>query len=338
MDLSFDMFSRVGLEDLALLTRQLATMISSGLSLMRALMVLESQTQSKRLKATVVDIRQDIESGASLSGALSKHPKIFSELYVAMIRAGETGGFLEDAMLRVAEQLEAQNKLQRQVKSAMVYPAVVSSIALCVVSAMLIFIIPVFAGVFKSFNGTMPSLTVHTIAVSNAVRHQWYFFLFGGLGLVLRLQEVEELQVRPAAVGPLPAQGTGQDRDDRPEDRPGPLGPHAVLADLRGRADARGDRRHRPHRRQHRRRERDGRRAQFGPGRRDDRQRPGGRVDLPVAGHQHGARRRGDRSVGLHPGQGRRLLRGAGGRRRQVADLDPRADHDRASSAASSGS
>jgi type IV pilus assembly protein PilC len=182
-DMSFDMFSRVKLEDLALLTRQLATMISSGLSLMRALMVLESQTQSKRLKATVLDIRQDIESGASLSGALSKHPKMFSGLYVAMIHAGETGGFLEDAMLRVAEQLEAQNKLQRQVKSAMVYPAVVSSIALCVVTAMLIFIIPVFAGVFKSFNGTMPSLTVHTIAVSNAVRHQWYLFLFGGLGL-----------------------------------------------------------------------------------------------------------------------------------------------------------
>src|SRR6185312_11784201 len=154
---------------LALMTRQLSTMISSGLSLMRALVVLESQTQNKRLRATVVAIRQDIETGASLSGALAKHPKVFSQLYVAMIRAGETGGFLESSMLRVAEQLEAQNKLRRQVKSAMVYPAVVSSIAICVVVAMLIFIIPVFAGVFKEFNGKMPSLTVHTIAVSNAL-------------------------------------------------------------------------------------------------------------------------------------------------------------------------
>jgi type IV pilus assembly protein PilC len=182
MELSFDQFTRVTLEDLSLMTRQLSTMISSGLSLMRALMVLESQTQNKRLRATVISIRQDIESGASLSGALAKHPKIFSELFVAMIRAGETGGFLESALVRVADQLEAQHKLRRQVKSAMVYPAVVTSIAICVCVAMLVFIIPVFAGVFKQFNGKMPSLTVHTIAVSNAMRHQWYVFLFGSLG------------------------------------------------------------------------------------------------------------------------------------------------------------
>ncbi len=184
MELSFEALTRVTLEDLSLMTRQLSTMISSGLSLMRALMVLESQTQNKRLRSTVISIRQDIETGASLSGALAKHPKIFSELFVAMIRAGETGGFLESALIRVADQLEAQHKLRRQVKSAMVYPAVVTSIALVVVVAMLVFIIPVFAGVFKQFNGKMPSLTVHTIAVSNAIRHQWYFFLFGSLGLV----------------------------------------------------------------------------------------------------------------------------------------------------------
>jgi type IV pilus assembly protein PilC len=183
MELSFDRFTRVTLEDLSLMTRQLSTMISSGLSLMRALMVLESQTQNKRLRATVIAIRQDIETGASLSGALAKHPKIFSELFVAMIRAGETGGFLESALIRVADQLEAQHKLRRQVKSAMVYPAVVTSIAAVVCVAMLVFIIPVFAGVFKQFNGKMPSLTVHTIAVSNAMRHQWYFFLFGSLGI-----------------------------------------------------------------------------------------------------------------------------------------------------------
>jgi type IV pilus assembly protein PilC len=185
MELSFQGLTPVKLEDLALVTRQLATMISSGLSLMRALMVLESQTQNKRLQATIVSIRQDIESGTSLSAALNRHPKIFSQLYVAMIRAGETGGFLEDALLRVADQLEAQNRLRRQVKSAMVYPAVVSSIAICVVVAMLVFIIPVFAGVFKEFNGKMPSLTLHTIAVSNALRGHWYFFLFGTIGIVV---------------------------------------------------------------------------------------------------------------------------------------------------------
>jgi type IV pilus assembly protein PilC len=189
MELSFDRFTRITLEDLALMTRQLSTMISAGLSLMRALMVLETQIENKRLKATVAQIRQHIESGASLSDALAQRPKVFSALYVAMIRAGETGGFLESSLLRVSEQLEAQNKLRRQVRSAMVYPAVVSSIAVVVVVAMLIFIIPVFAGVFKTFNGKMPSLTVHTIAVSNVLRHQWYFVIFGTAGVVLAFRK-----------------------------------------------------------------------------------------------------------------------------------------------------
>lgn len=185
MELNIELFARVKLEDLSLLTRQLSTMISSGLSLMRALTVLEGQTESKLLKTTVVALRHDIETGSSLSAGLERHPKVFSELYVAMIRAGETGGFLEDALVRIADQLEAQNRLRRQVRSAMVYPAVVSSIALVVVTAMLIFIIPVFAGVFKEFNGKMPSLTVHTIQVSNVLRHQWYFVIFGTAGLVV---------------------------------------------------------------------------------------------------------------------------------------------------------
>ncbi|HEX4011708.1 MAG TPA: type II secretion system F family protein [Solirubrobacteraceae bacterium] len=183
-ELSFDRFTRVSLEDLALMTRQLSTMISSGLSLMRAMMVLESQTSNKRLRGVVIAVRQDVESGMSFSGALSRHPKIFSELFVAMIRAGETGGFLESVLLRVADQLEAQHKLRRQVKSAMVYPAVVSSIAICVVTAMLMFIIPVFAGVFKEFNSAMPALTTHTIAASNLLRHHWYLVLVGVPALI----------------------------------------------------------------------------------------------------------------------------------------------------------
>jgi type IV pilus assembly protein PilC len=189
MELSMEMFSKVGLEDIALMTRQLATMISSGLSLMRALTVLETQTENKRLKATIIEVRQSIESGSSLSDGLARHPKIFSELYVAMLRAGETGGFLEDALLRVAEQLEAQNKLRRQVKAAMIYPAVVSSIALCVLTAMLLFIIPVFAGVFKEFNGKMPTLTADTISVSHFVRGRWYLVFGGGFGVVFGFRQ-----------------------------------------------------------------------------------------------------------------------------------------------------
>jgi type IV pilus assembly protein PilC len=189
MELSLDRFNPIKLEDMSLLTRQLSTMISAGLSLMRALTVLETQTENPRLKATVVLIRQHIESGASLSDALARHPKIFSQLYVAMIRAGETGGFLEDAMLRVADQLEAQHRLRRQVRGAMVYPAVVSGIAACVVVAMLVFIIPVFAGVFKDFGGKMPTLTADTISASNLLRSQWYFALFGTIGIVVSFRK-----------------------------------------------------------------------------------------------------------------------------------------------------
>jgi type IV pilus assembly protein PilC len=184
MELSLDRFAKIKGDDLALMVRQLSTMISSGLALMRALTVLEGQTENPKLKATLITVRQDIESGASLSAALARHPKIFSELLVAMIHAGETGGFLEDSLLRVADQLEAANRLKRQVKSAMVYPAVVSVIALGVVIAMLTFIIPVFAGVFKSFGGKMPALTAHTLQASNFMRHDWYIVFGVSLGIV----------------------------------------------------------------------------------------------------------------------------------------------------------
>ncbi|HLI58355.1 MAG TPA: type II secretion system F family protein [Solirubrobacteraceae bacterium] len=178
-EVNADLFSRVKVEDLALATRQLSTMINSGLALMRALTVLESQTESKKLKETLATVRSDIQAGASLSNALARHPKVFSDLYVAMIRAGETGGFLEDALVRVADQLEAENRLRRQVKGAMVYPAVVFTVAIGVLVGMLVFIIPVFAGVFKQFGGKLPALTLLIMHVSNFVRDYWYVVVLG---------------------------------------------------------------------------------------------------------------------------------------------------------------
>jgi type IV pilus assembly protein PilC len=185
MELSLDRFARLKLDDIAMMTRQLSTMISSGLSLLRALMVLEVQTESPRLKAAVVALRQDIESGRSLSSALRRHPKIFSPLYVSMIHAGETGGFLEDVLLRVADHLDAQSRLRRQVRSAMVYPAVVITVAIGVLTAMLMFIVPVFAGVFKQFNTTMPSMTRFVLSLSNTLRGEWYLVILGVLAIVI---------------------------------------------------------------------------------------------------------------------------------------------------------
>ena len=120
---------KVKLADIAVMTRQLATMVSSGMTILKALYVLEEQTESKPLAETLTKVRKDVEAGLPLSDALERHPKVFNPLFVAMTRAGETGGVLESALLRVADQLEAEDSLRRQVKSAMVYPAVIMTFA-----------------------------------------------------------------------------------------------------------------------------------------------------------------------------------------------------------------
>jgi type IV pilus assembly protein PilC len=180
LEFDLDRFSRLKAHDLMVMTRQLATMVSAGLNLLRALRVLEDQTESKRLKQALVDVRGDVESGSSLSDAMQRHPKVFSVLYVSMVRAGETGGFLETTLLRVAEHLEAEDSLRRQVKSAMVYPTVVLCFAGIVLLAMIGFIVPVFAKVFTENGSELPGLTRFTLGLSDFVRHYPYL-LFGGI-------------------------------------------------------------------------------------------------------------------------------------------------------------
>ena len=121
---------RVKAAELTIMTRQLATMISSGMTLLRTFYVLEEQIENKLLRETVGAVREDIEAGISFSEALAKHPKIFSPLYVAMVKAGEAGGVLEESLERVSDQLEKDDSLRRQVKSAMAYPTVVMTFAL----------------------------------------------------------------------------------------------------------------------------------------------------------------------------------------------------------------
>src|SRR3954452_24712047 len=118
---------KVKAADLTVMTRQLSVMVSSGMTLLRAFYVLEEQIEHPKLKETLSQVREDIEAGLTLSDALERHPKVFNPLYVAMVRAGETGGILEETLERIATQLEADDSLRRQVKSAMVYPAVVLS-------------------------------------------------------------------------------------------------------------------------------------------------------------------------------------------------------------------
>jgi type IV pilus assembly protein PilC len=170
--------------DLTIMTRQLSTMVSSGMTILRSLYVLESQTESKPLAEILVKIRKDVEAGLPLSDALERHPKTFSPLFVAMTRAGETGGMLESSLLRIADQLEAEDSLRRQVKSAMMYPAVVLAFAFCVLIGLVAFIVPVFVGVFEQFGGDLPPVTKVTVALSKLVTTRWYLMIAIGVGVV----------------------------------------------------------------------------------------------------------------------------------------------------------
>jgi type IV pilus assembly protein PilC len=183
-ELTLSAFERVGAKDLAVASRQLATMVTSGMSILRALHVLEAQTSSKLLKTTVGLVCKDVEAGLLLSDAMARHPKVFGDLYVAMVRAGEAGGVLEECLMRVADQLEKDAALRRQVRAAMIYPSVIITFAVVVLLALVAFLIPVFEGVFKQFPGHMPALTQFMINFSHIVVHQWYALLFGFLGSV----------------------------------------------------------------------------------------------------------------------------------------------------------
>jgi len=170
-------FKRVKAQELTVATRQLATMISSGMSLLRALYVLEEQAQSDKFREAITQVRMDVEAGIALSDALGRHSDIFNELYIAMVSAGEIGGILEETLERVADQLEKDDSLRRQVKAAMMYPILIASFAIVVLLALVTFLVPVFEKVFKQFHGELPSITKVTVAFSHLVTRQWYLMI-----------------------------------------------------------------------------------------------------------------------------------------------------------------
>jgi len=161
---------RVKLKDLAVFSRQFATMINSGLSLLRALTILGEQTTNKRLAQIIILVRAEVEKGTSLSAAMAKHPKAFNRLYVSMVRAGEVGGFLDQVLVKVAETFEKEVALRGKIKSAMTYPVVVFAMVLMIVSAMLLFIVPTFESLYESLGGTLPLPTRVLMGASNGLR------------------------------------------------------------------------------------------------------------------------------------------------------------------------
>jgi len=159
--------NRIKMKDLAVFNRQFATMINSGLSLLRSLNILAEQTESKALANIINEVRQDVERGSSLSQAMARHPKAFNRLYIAMVRAGETGGVLDQTLLQLADTLEKQVELKHKIKSAMTYPIAVLALVLLIVTAMLLFIVPMFKGLYNDLGGTLPLPTRVLLAVSS---------------------------------------------------------------------------------------------------------------------------------------------------------------------------
>ena len=168
---------RVKLKDLAVMSRQFATMINSGLSLLRALSILAEQTDNKKLAAVLSDVRNDVETGTSLSSAFAKHPETFPPLMVNMTRAGEVGGFLDEVLLQIAANYEAEVRLRGKIKAAMTYPVVVFVIAILAVVGMLLFIVPTFAKMFSSLGGQLPAPTRVLVWMSHTLKFMAPFLL-----------------------------------------------------------------------------------------------------------------------------------------------------------------
>jgi type IV pilus assembly protein PilC len=177
-------FKSVNLRSLSVFSRQFATLIASGMPMLRSLYTLEEQTEDEMLKKAVVSLRQDVEAGSSVAAAMESQPGVFDPLYRGMVSAGEGSGRLEDALERVAFQLEKLDALRRQVKSALWYPAVVFSIALIVTIVVVAFIVPVFVGIFNDIasenpgaDTTLPLMTQITVSVSDFITGKWFVLI-----------------------------------------------------------------------------------------------------------------------------------------------------------------
>lgn len=176
----------IRMRDIVIFTRQFSTMINAGLPLVQALDILAKQTENKVLSAVTRDIVFDVESGHTVADALAKHPRAFSELYVNMVAAGEAGGILDTILMRLATFMEKNDALVRKVKGAMIYPGVIMSVAVIAIAVLLIFVIPVFQGMFAGVGMALPVPTRIVIAASDFLRGYWYA-VAAGIGALVWL-------------------------------------------------------------------------------------------------------------------------------------------------------
>jgi type IV pilus assembly protein PilC len=175
---------KVKLKQIAVFSRQFATMVNSGLPILRALAILSEQTENKELARVLSAARMDVEQGSSLSGALAKHEHVFNDLYVSMVRAGETGGSLDSTLIRLAEMIENEVRLRGKIKSAMTYPVAVVVLVLLIMSAMLLFVVPQFESIYASMDAALPLPTRSLLFMSDIFKTYW--FIVVGLAVLGR--------------------------------------------------------------------------------------------------------------------------------------------------------
>lgn len=200
----FSFGSKASDKDITVFTRQFATMIEAGLPLVQSLEILTSQVENKTLAKALASIKTDVEGGSTYADALKKHPRIFSELYVNMIAAGEAGGILDTILNRLAEYIEKAMKLRKKVKGAMIYPAVVSVIAVIVIAVIMIFVVPTFSKMFVTLGGTIPVPTRIIINLSNFISGiGGLFILFAVIGLSLSIAQIRRTEKGKKAIDAL---------------------------------------------------------------------------------------------------------------------------------------
>ncbi|MDH5668293.1 MAG: type II secretion system F family protein [Nitrospira sp.] len=184
--------SGVSEKDLVVFTRQFGTMINAGLPLIQCLEILSTQSENAVLKKSVGEIKTQVEAGATFSDSLRKHPKVFDDLYVNMVHAGEVGGLLDTIMSRLSKHIEKAMKLKGQIKSAMVYPAAIVGIAAIVITVLMLWVIPVFDKMFKEMSGgtmALPGPTQLVIDMSNFFQSYWWIILGITVGLVISVKK-----------------------------------------------------------------------------------------------------------------------------------------------------
>jgi type IV pilus assembly protein PilC len=188
----FGLSGRVSTKDLAVFTRQFATMINSGLPLVQCLDILSKQAEKENFRKIISNTMRDVESGSTLADALGKHPAVFGDLFVNMVEAGEAGGVLDVILGRLAAYLEKMDKLKRKVKSAMAYPGVVFVVTIAATTFMLVFIIPTFAQLYSDFGGQLPGPTRVVLGLSNFVTTRWWLLLAIVFGLVFGIKKYHD--------------------------------------------------------------------------------------------------------------------------------------------------